>query len=75
MIHYVIWTILRLQELISHGIPDKLRAEMWLTLSGAMFDMEKYRDKYNVLVEKSGNVPPIVADEIERDLHRLAAFL
>ncbi|KAL5267016.1 hypothetical protein ACHWQZ_G004158 [Mnemiopsis leidyi] len=60
----------RLQELVSHGIPDKLRAEMWLTLSGAIFDMEKYRGKFNKLVEKSGNVPPITADEIERDLHR-----
>ncbi|XP_063685147.1 TBC1 domain family member 9-like isoform X2 [Bolinopsis microptera] len=60
----------RLQELISHGIPDKLRAEMWLILSGAIFDMEKYRGKYDMLVEKSGNVSPIVADEIERDLHR-----
>ena len=43
---------------------------MWLTLSGAIFDMEKYRGKYSKLVEKSGNVPPITADEIERDLHR-----
>ena len=43
---------------------------MWLTLSGAMFDIDKYRGKYEKLVALSGNVGTIVADEVERDLHR-----
>ena len=43
---------------------------MWLILSGAVFDIEKYAGKYRQLVEKAEKVSPIVADEIERDLHR-----
>ena len=43
---------------------------MWLILSGAVFDVEKNRSKYTELVSRIEEVSPIVADEIERDLHR-----
>ena len=60
----------RLQELISQGIPDKLRGEMWLILSGALFDLDRFKGTYNDILLKSRQISSLVADEIERDLHR-----
>ena len=47
----------RLQELISHGIPDKLRAELWLICSGALFGVSRILRYFKVLGSWVGALP------------------
>ena len=59
-------------ELITKGIPDKLRCEVWMTLSGAIHEKNAHGEEYYAtMVAQSSNAPKTLTnDEIERDLHR-----
>ncbi|XP_062845091.1 TBC1 domain family member 8B isoform X4 [Trichomycterus rosablanca] len=58
-------------ELVSRGIPETLRGELWLLFSGAVNDMNTHPGYYASLVEDSMCVSgSLTCDEIERDLHR-----
>ena len=59
-------------DLLIKGIPDKLRCEVWMTLSGAIHEKIAHGNGYYAaMVEQSSNAPKTLAnDEIERDLHR-----
>ena len=59
-------------QLIVKGVPDKLRCEVWMTLSGAVHEKNAHGPAYyKSMVISSTNAPKTLAnDEIERDLHR-----
>ena len=57
-------------SLISKGIPNKWRREIWMTFSGAVFDKQRNPGYYSALAESSLMVKSLANDEIERDLHR-----
>merc|ERR1712192_30807 len=57
-------------NLISKGIPNNCRREVWMTFSGAVFDKQQNPGYYAALAESSLLVKSLANDEIERDLHR-----
>ena len=59
-------------DLIVKGVPDKLRCEVWMALSGAIHEKNAHGPGYyKSMVISSTNAPKTLAnDEIERDLHR-----
>ena len=57
-------------ELICKGIPNKLRSEIWMLMSGAIHERFANPGYYASLVTKSIGVKNLANDEIERDLHR-----
>ena len=57
-------------ELICKGIPNKLRSEIWMLMSGAIHERLANPGYYASLVSKSIGVKNLANDEIERDLHR-----
>ncbi|XP_065191031.1 TBC1 domain family member 9-like [Sycon ciliatum] len=61
----------QIMDLVLKGIPDSLRAELWLCSSGAMNDLQTHPNYYCKLTLRAmSEVPVAVAEEIERDLHR-----
>ncbi|KAG1658615.1 TBC1 domain family member 9 [Nymphon striatum] len=56
--------------LVSKGIPDTLRGELWMLFSGAILEMETHPGYYSSTVKQSLGKYSLAADEIERDLHR-----
>ena len=59
-----------MSELICQGIPNKLKSEMWMVLSGAIHDKLSSPGYYASIVEASLGSKTVANDEIERDLHR-----
>jgi len=57
-------------NLISKGIPNKWRRDVWMTFSGAVFDQQRNPGYYTTLADSSLQVKSLANDEIERDLHR-----
>jgi len=57
-------------DLIRKGVPNKWRSQIWLTFSGAVFDMERNPGYYQKLAKKSVKKKSLANEEIERDLHR-----
>lgn len=57
-------------ELICKGIPNKLRSEVWMLMSGAIHERLANPGYYASLVSSSIGVKNLANDEIERDLHR-----
>ena len=58
------------RELIMKGIPDSIRAQVWMVSSGAMNDMADNPGYYQYMLKKYHGRESSVLDEIERDLHR-----
>ncbi|XP_008048617.1 TBC1 domain family member 9B isoform X2 [Carlito syrichta] len=58
------------RELVLRGIPESLRGELWLLLSGAWNEMVTHPGYYARLVEESKGRYSLATEEIERDLHR-----
>ncbi|XP_053559670.1 TBC1 domain family member 9 [Bombina bombina] len=58
------------RELVLKGIPEVMRGELWLLLSGAINEMATHPGYYEELVEKSMGKYNLATEEIERDLHR-----
>nr|XP_046261006.1 TBC1 domain family member 8 [Scatophagus argus] len=58
------------QRLVSMGIPESLRGELWMTLSDATSELESHQGYYANLVQKSMGQSNLATEEIERDLHR-----
>uniref|UniRef100_A0A8D2J5H3 TBC1 domain family member 9 n=1 Tax=Varanus komodoensis TaxID=61221 RepID=A0A8D2J5H3_VARKO len=58
------------RELVLKGIPESMRGELWLLLSGAINEMATHGGYYEDLVEKSMGKYNLATEEIERDLHR-----
>lgn len=58
------------RELVLRGIPESMRGELWLLLSGAINEMATHPGYYEELVEKSMGKYNLATEEIERDLHR-----
>ena len=57
-------------NLIMKGIPNRWRGQIWMTFSGAVFDMERNPGYYAKLARAAVRTKSIANDEIERDLHR-----
>ena len=57
-------------DLISKGIPDRFRCEIWMNMSGAVHEKSANPGMYAELVKASLGVKSLANDEIERDLHR-----
>ncbi|XP_055077768.1 TBC1 domain family member 9B-like isoform X2 [Periophthalmus magnuspinnatus] len=60
----------RTRDLVLKGIPDSLRAELWLLFSGAQVQMEVHPGLYSDLLDQALDQDSLAKDEIERDLHR-----
>eukprot|EP00039_Didymoeca_costata_P001486 m.52855 g.52855 ORF g.52855 m.52855 type:complete len:1091 (-) comp10824_c0_seq1:50-3322(-) len=58
------------RDLIMKGIPDSVRAQVWMVSSGAMNDMAENVGYYQAMLRKYKGRESSVLDEIERDLHR-----
>ncbi|XP_075470921.1 TBC1 domain family member 9 isoform X2 [Ascaphus truei] len=58
------------RDLVLKGIPESMRGELWLLLSGAINEMATHPGYYEELVEKSMGKYNLATEEIERDLHR-----
>uniref|UniRef100_G3TZ64 TBC1 domain family member 9 n=1 Tax=Loxodonta africana TaxID=9785 RepID=G3TZ64_LOXAF len=58
------------RELVLKGIPESMRGELWLLLSGAINEKATHPGYYEDLVEKSMGKYNLATEEIERDLHR-----
>ena len=57
-------------KLVLDGIPDVLRAEIWMSFSGAANEKATHPSYYKTLVDQALFQQSIANDEIERDLHR-----
>ena len=57
-------------DLIMKGVPNKWRRQIWMTFSGAVFDMERNPGYYEKLARVSVHRKSLANEEIERDLHR-----
>lgn len=57
-------------QLVTKGIPNRFRREIWMTFSGAIFDKQSNPGYYAALAERSVKLKNLANDEIERDLHR-----
>uniref|UniRef100_A0AAY4BEC6 Rab-GAP TBC domain-containing protein n=1 Tax=Denticeps clupeoides TaxID=299321 RepID=A0AAY4BEC6_9TELE len=60
----------KMHRLLTKGIPECLRGELWLTLSDASSEIAAHPGHYAELVEHSMGVTTTATEEIERDLHR-----
>uniref|UniRef100_A0A8C2R8E6 TBC1 domain family member 9 n=1 Tax=Capra hircus TaxID=9925 RepID=A0A8C2R8E6_CAPHI len=58
------------RELVLKGVPESMRGELWLLLSGAINEKATHPGYYEDLVEKSMGKYNLATEEIERDLHR-----
>uniref|UniRef100_A0A8D0GKZ3 TBC1 domain family member 9 n=1 Tax=Sphenodon punctatus TaxID=8508 RepID=A0A8D0GKZ3_SPHPU len=58
------------RDLALKGIPESMRGELWLLLSGAINEIATHPGYYEDLVEKSMGKYNLATEEIERDLHR-----
>ncbi|XP_072477209.1 TBC1 domain family member 9 isoform X2 [Notamacropus eugenii] len=58
------------RDLVLKGIPEGMRGELWMLLSGAINEMVTHPGYYEDLVEKSMGKYNLATEEIERDLHR-----
>jgi TBC1 domain family member 8/9 len=58
------------RELIMKGIPDSIRAQVWMVSSGAANDLAENPGYYEMMLAKYAGRQSSVLDEIERDLHR-----
>ncbi|XP_029453254.1 TBC1 domain family member 9 isoform X2 [Rhinatrema bivittatum] len=58
------------RDLVLQGIPESMRGELWLLVSGAINEMATHPGYYEELVEKSMGKYNLATEEIERDLHR-----
>ncbi|KAM4834436.1 TBC1 domain family member 9 [Thomomys bottae] len=58
------------RDLVLKGIPESMRGELWLLLSGAINEKATHPGYYEDLVEKSMGKYNLATEEIERDLHR-----
>jgi len=57
-------------QLVTRGIPNRFRRDIWMTFSGAIFDLESNPGYYRRLASEAVLVKNLANDEIERDLHR-----
>jgi len=57
-------------KLVTRGIPDRFRREIWMTFSGAIFDLEANPGYYSKLSSEAVTLKNLANEEIERDLHR-----
>ncbi|CAL8266719.1 unnamed protein product [Lota lota] len=60
----------RMHRLVAMGIPDSLRGDLWMTLSGAVTELASHQGYYTDLVQRSMGQNTLATEEIERDLHR-----
>ena len=59
-----------MNEMICQGIPNNLKSEMWMILSGAIHEKLSSPGYYASIVKASLSSKTVANDEIERDLHR-----
>ncbi|XP_028656413.2 TBC1 domain family member 8 [Erpetoichthys calabaricus] len=60
----------KIQKLVTMGIPESLRGELWQTFSNSLSDLSSHPEYYANLVEESMGKCCLATEEIERDLHR-----
>ncbi|XP_049625941.1 TBC1 domain family member 9 [Suncus etruscus] len=58
------------RELVLRGVPESMRGDLWLLLSGAINEKATHPGYYEDLVERSMGRYNLATEEIERDLHR-----
>ncbi|PAA65839.1 hypothetical protein BOX15_Mlig008545g1, partial [Macrostomum lignano] len=59
-----------LRRLVYEGLPERLRGQLWMILSGAANELAAGPGYYGQLVEATVGRSSFVTEEIERDLHR-----
>ncbi|TDL23752.1 TBC-domain-containing protein [Rickenella mellea] len=57
-------------RLVQVGLPNRLRGEIWETLSGSMYLRFANPGLYRKLLEDNKNITSASIDDIEKDLHR-----
>ncbi|XP_077073266.1 TBC1 domain family member 8 [Siphateles boraxobius] len=60
----------KIRTLVTLGIPESLRGELWLHFSDASSSLAAHPNYYADLLEKCRGETSIATEEIERDLHR-----
>lgn len=60
----------QIRKLVSLGIPESLRGELWLNFSDACSSLAAHPSYYTDLLEKCRGETSTATEEIERDLHR-----
>ncbi|CAB3359573.1 Hypothetical predicted protein [Cloeon dipterum] len=60
----------RLKEMVRHGIPHSLRAQLWMRLSGALQKKLASETSYKDVVKASSNDTLMTSKQIEKDLLR-----
>eukprot|EP00045_Choanoeca_perplexa_P014880 m.177881 g.177881 ORF g.177881 m.177881 type:complete len:1128 (+) comp16826_c0_seq2:75-3458(+) len=58
------------RDLIKKGVPQGLRAKIWMIYSGALNDRANAENQYYELLAEHDGKTTIATEEIERDLHR-----
>lgn len=58
------------KELVTKGIPESLRGELWSVFSGSILQKAQNKGLYEKLVNEALSSKNQANDEIERDLHR-----
>ncbi|KAJ3592399.1 hypothetical protein NHX12_007526 [Muraenolepis orangiensis] len=64
------WKHSMTHTLVAMGIPDSLRGDLWMTLSGAVTELASHQGYYADLVQRAMGHSTLATEEIERDLHR-----
>jgi TBC1 domain family member 8/9 len=57
-------------RLVQVGLPNRLRGEMWETLSGSLYLRLTYPGEYQRILEENEGRTTTSTDDIEKDLHR-----
>lgn len=60
----------KIRTLVSLGLPESLRGELWLHFSDASSSLAAHPNYYADLLEKCRGESSVATEEIERDLHR-----
>ncbi|XP_056321996.1 LOW QUALITY PROTEIN: TBC1 domain family member 8 [Danio aesculapii] len=60
----------KIRTLVSLGLPESLRGELWLHFSDASSSLAAHPNYYTDLLEKCRGESSVATEEIERDLHR-----
>ncbi|XP_037948480.1 small G protein signaling modulator 3 homolog [Teleopsis dalmanni] len=61
----------KLRNMVRNGIPNSLRAQMWMRLSGALAKKQKTETNYQDIVKASSNDQLMTSKQIEKDLLRI----
>ncbi|QPG76704.1 hypothetical protein FOA43_004098 [Brettanomyces nanus] len=65
MVHNILF-----HKLVSYGLPNKLRGELWETCCGSIYLRYMHNDEYNTILVEHDGEGSLAIEEIEKDLNR-----